>query len=579
MNSLAQKYRDVLERRDSQIGLIKVLVTIVALAFLVGTFTSLDPAFKYLFIFIFIFSFFFANLFHTRFRERVLRWKAFVKSLDLKEARKDKNLNLLWNAKVPWHEKIIKNLPKAHPYATDLDIPDGLFLLLNTCSTREGSEKLWNLLLTAGIDTSCDGRDKRSSAAKSASSKVLREMDILRLREDFISEEIATDTLAHDIEIQNFKPRSLWFPILNLIAWCVLLLPPIFEFFSTGDSTVLIRGMTYYLVFPLIGIGYYKETTALSQQIMRKVRTIKQVFRFTNKESYKSISNLDFWLRLLEIRRNPVAWLVLHLVVPFDALVCVILEKKLLFIKNHLEGWWQEATEFDVSCAVARLSREDLGCRYFATSSSATLVCEGLGHPLIPFAKRINNNFSLQEEVVLLTGSNMAGKSTFLRTLGVNMVLFNMGAPVCAHTFETRPHKVLCAIRVDDSLEDGTSYFYAEVKRLKFVLDSLSNKSELQLFLIDEIFRGTNNRERFLGSWHLIKALEATQQKGVVSTHDLALTELAHKEMKLVNMHFKEHIENDVLEFDYKIQPGPCPTTNALYIMKHAGLPIPDNVT
>jgi len=183
--------------------------------------------------------------------------------------------------------------------------------------------------------------------------------------------------------------------------------------------------------------------------------------------------------------------------------------------------------------------------------------------------------------MVLLTGSNMSGKSTFLRTLGVNIVLANMGAPVFAKRLVV-PHnlELFCAIRIDDSLSDATSYFYAEVKRLKVIVDSLKDRDLNKrpvLFLVDEIFRGTNNKERFIGSWHLLKSFLKQGAFGVVSTHDLALAELEKNDSRLVNMHFKEDIVAQELEFNYTLRHGPSPTTNALFIMRKEGLPIPEN--
>jgi DNA mismatch repair ATPase MutS len=169
----------------------------------------------------------------------------------------------------------------------------------------------------------------------------------------------------------------------------------------------------------------------------------------------------------------------------------------------------------------------------------------------------------------------MAGKSTFLRAFATNILLSNIGAPVCAKQFYVPTMEILCAIRIDDSLSDGTSYFYAEVKRLGDILKRLQNPGEFPaIFFIDEIFKGTNNKERYQGSLKLIEAFLKIGAFGFVSTHDLALTELSAQEPRLRNMHFREHIEGNCLTFDYTLKEGPCPTTNALFIMKMSGLPV-----
>jgi DNA mismatch repair ATPase MutS len=154
-----------------------------------------------------------------------------------------------------------------------------------------------------------------------------------------------------------------------------------------------------------------------------------------------------------------------------------------------------------------------------------------------------------------------------------------MGAPVCANTFIFPRCHLLCAIKIEDSLEENTSYFYAEVKRLKEIFSTLqSEKNHLPcVFFVDEIFKGTNNTERFIGSWYILKALFETKTFGFVSTHDLVLTRLAQFDPRLVNMHFREHVEHDHLLFDYTLRGGPCTSSNALRIMRLEGLPIPEN--
>jgi len=208
----------------------------------------------------------------------------------------------------------------------------------------------------------------------------------------------------------------------------------------------------------------------------------------------------------------------------------------------------------------------------------ARLSAKDLAHPLIPETDRISNDLALETlgTVLLVTGSNMSGKSTFLRTLGINLCLAQAGAPVCAGFFEWTWVRLATCIRVDDSLEAGLSFFYAEVKRLKSLLDATKDRSNAPVvFLIDEIFKGTNNRERLIGSRSYISALSQGNGFGLVTTHDLELTDLDKTVPGLRNAHFQETVAAGALKFDYKLRPGPCPTTNALRIMELEGLPVP----
>jgi hypothetical protein len=201
-----------------------------------------------------------------------------------------------------------------------------------------------------------------------------------------------------------------------------------------------------------------------------------------------------------------------------------------------------------------------------------------MGHPLLPDDVRVSNDFTLEHlgTIVMITGSNMSGKSTFLRTLGVNLCLALSGAPVHAAALRTAPFRLFTCITVSDSVTDGMSYFYAEVRRLKALLDALREDHPCPLFfLIDEIFRGTNNRERHLGSRAYIQALAGGYGVGAVSTHDLELVNLAHALTDIRNVHFREDVVEGRMVFDYTLRSGPCPTTNALTIMRLEGLPVP----
>jgi DNA mismatch repair ATPase MutS len=200
-----------------------------------------------------------------------------------------------------------------------------------------------------------------------------------------------------------------------------------------------------------------------------------------------------------------------------------------------------------------------------------------LGHPLIASDTRVMNNFHLDElgTAVIITGSNMAGKSSFLRAVGVNLQLAYCGSVVCAADMTVGMFRTFTSIRVSDSVVDGFSYFYAEVRRLKSLLMALKADDSIPLFyLIDEIFRGTNNRERLIGSRAYLQALVGANGVGLIATHDLELVKLEDELRPVQNYHFREDVINGKMRFDYRLRPGPSPTTNALKIMALAGLPV-----
>lgn len=631
----ATHFRNRLATLDSRIALGRLLGTLIVCALLASIFRRFDAAEKLAALLAFAAVFFVAAAVHRRFQRKAAFWKSMVVSLEMSRARIDRDFATLQKNASPWHAGIVAETPKGHVYATDLDLASHVFLWLDTCATPEASHKLYQELLLAGVEPCAPevvlARQTRALAL-ARHSQILRDMECLRLDEDFLAafaqqslDETHTivDAATRITAQQSVYLRS-GFALVSIVAWAYLLLPSLVSFFQTADAETLGRQLMIYALFPLAGAALYKPLVDLGNRLRRQTRTLQKVlehmkqvqtlpgfdpFSCLGEHASRRIARLCVCLDLLTLRGNPVLWLALHLIIPFDAILCLALTFQVRNVVPRLQAWWEETIDFDFLCALARMKQENPTFQFVRAESSAslsqpsekahhkseqrsaqqspqhsvmheigqTLELVDMGHPLIPAATRVCNTVSLSplRPLVLLTGSNMAGKSTFLRTLGLNMVLHNLGAPVCAAGFVAKPHRILCAIRVDDSLSDGTSYFYAEVKRLKLILESLTSTDIPALFLVDEIFRGTNNRERFLGSWHMLHAFLGTGTFGVVSTHDLALTELEAKDQRLRNMHFREHVQAGRLIFDFLLREGPCPTTNALHIMRTEGLPIP----
>lgn len=277
------------------------------------------------------------------------------------------------------------------------------------------------------------------------------------------------------------------------------------------------------------------------------------------------------------LQRNPFIWLPLNVLVPWDLFFAFRLEGMKARLRVLLPVWLDAWYALEALNSLANFAYLTGAVFPTVEGDGPVLEAEGVGHPLIPEGVRVTNDFSLAElgEVVVITGSNMSGKSTFLRTLGVNLALAYAGGPVLARRLRVRPMRVGTSIQVSDSLADGLSYFYAEVKRLKGLLDALRETEALPLFfLIDELFRGTNNEERRKGSEAYVRALAGGHGAGLVSTHDLELTHLAETIPGVSNFHFREEITDGRMVFDYRLHPGPCPTTNALKIMALEGLPV-----
>ena len=189
-----------------------------------------------------------------------------------------------------------------------------------------------------------------------------------------------------------------------------------------------------------------------------------------------------------------------------------------------------------------------------------------MGHPLLDASKRIDNDFIIDNEhFFIITGANMAGKSTFLRSISLAIVMSNTGLPICAKKVIYNPTKLITSMRTSDSLSDDESYFYAELKRLKFIVNEI--KTENYFIILDEILKGTNSKDKAIGSKKFVEKLNKSQSTGIIATHDVSLCDLATEYSTIKNYYFDAEIIDDELHFDYKMKNGVCKNMNASFLL------------
>ena len=289
------------------------------------------------------------------------------------------------------------------------------------------------------------------------------------------------------------------------------------------------------------------------------------------------------------IRSNPIIHILLNIFLPWDYVFAFLTARIQGRLAGLLPAWLETWTELESLISLGGFAGLNPGyCFPQVTPQPGPIFqAKDLSHPLIPSGRRVGNDFTISGlgEVLVITGSNMAGKSTFLKTVGANLCLAYAGAPVCAASLIVRPLRLHTCMRISDSIVDGFSYFYAEVKCLRSLLDELRATVVIDsaeplplLYLIDEIFRGTNNRERLIGSRAYIQALIGAPGAGLIATHDLELAHLAEADGRVSNFHFRDEVRDGRLTFDFIIRPGPSPTTNALKIMELEGLPVEGDI-
>lgn len=600
----AEKWAHTLRTADNRFAFFRFSSTLVLLA-LFFSYSSGGRSTLLIFYAVMFFLLYslLVSLVHQRIQKKQKMWEALRLSYQSTVVRMERRFSDL-EGLVPSWSKEINRAPPHHPYASDLDVNASLFLFLNSCTTKEGGVELLRLLLNAGlVPENSEMVFKRSQLAVTLGKqkKLLRKLECLKFNEVLFYSLRKGNNNTHE---EGEKPTSSLgcaiYAIFCVGLWGLLLFPAFIHFIKTSSMQGVVEPLVVYTLFLMIGGFVYAPVTTQAERLAVNLRVLKEIISFLRVQSVESlpfsflkrsslfkIKEYCFYHDLLSLRGNPIFWIMLHLFFPFDAVLTLILQWKNKRMQELYPVFKNELAAFDVACAFARVQIENVGMHFLAEiphsqSDHNRVEWVDLGHPLIPAQKRVSNSLTLERKspAVLLTGSNMAGKSTFLRTLGVNVLLANMGAPVCASVFRAPHFKLLCAIRIDDSLSEGTSYFYAEVKRLKFILTALETpeKAEKSLFLIDEIFKGTNNKERFIGSKSILYALFQTGAFGLVSTHDLALSGIEKEDGRLRNMHFREHVEHGALAFDYLLREGPCPTTNALQIMKQEGLPLLEGI-
>ena len=236
--------------------------------------------------------------------------------------------------------------------------------------------------------------------------------------------------------------------------------------------------------------------------------------------------------------------------------------------KNITREWFDLIAFFDAQNSLANFKFNHSDFIFPEISDTKTVIkATNLGHPLIHKHKRIPNNCLIDtHSFFIITGSNMAGKSTFLRTVALNIMMANIGLPVCADNMKYKPIKLVTSMRTADSLTDNTSYFFAEIKRLKFVIDTIKN--EPYFILLDEILKGTNSVDKANGSHQFIEKLIDSKATGMIATHDISLCSIADTHSEIQNYYFDSEVINNELVFDYLLKNGICKNMNASFLLK-----------
>ncbi|MDZ7681977.1 MAG: hypothetical protein U5J63_09780 [Fodinibius sp.] len=488
-----------------------------------------------------------------------------------------------------------------HPFATDLHLigNHSLLQLMDTAHYQGSTDQLAEYLLCREPEPS--DIEKRQAIVKELADKPEFRDRLHLLAELNKKQELDNDwtleELLQYLERSEEVNYSVTLSILGVLsaANIVLLVLYLLGLMAPYVIFTAVAYLTYYNFNSEKIAGLYEE----AYQIEKLLSQFNAVLHFLESNDYADCPKLKafcqpFWSadyspssyvkRIVRIagaaasQQSELVWGLLNLLVPWDLYFAQKLSSYKKELAPHLSEWLDHTYQLEAFSSMANYSWLHPHYNFSLPSRDAAKPVEAteLGHPLIPEDEKVTNDVSIDDtgDLLLITGSNMAGKSTFLRTMGVNLAICFAGAPVNATSFSTIPFRLFSSINVTDSLDDGLSHFYAEVKRLRGLLDLLNDDHQTPVFfMVDEIYRGTNNRERLQGSEAFLKNVAGKNGVGLVSTHDLELAQLEESIPEFSNWHFAETIEGNKMSFEYKLKPGPCPTTNALKIMEMEGLP------
>ena len=480
-------------------------------------------------------------------------------------------------------------LDDAHLYARDLDLfgRGSVFQLLSTARTRAGEDMLAGWLL--------EPADAETARARQASVEELRGR--LDLREDL--------AVLGEQAGAGVDPEALaaWGQAATLLDSSKMrLAAAVFSFLAIAGAVLWAAGGHRWLFFLVVGIEAVfaflerKRFEAVIQQVERPaqdlgllaevlarleieqfetplLRKLQAALSTEGRRPSERIRRLNLLIAMLDSRHH-VAMRVIDVPLLYTAQLCHAVEAWRRQNGPHVRDWLASVGAIEALSSMAAYAFEhpDAPMPEF-TDEAPCFDAEGLAHPLLPQNRSVANDVRLGPDlrVLVVSGSNMSGKSTLLRTIGVNAVLAMAGAPVRARRLRLSPVEVGASIRVVDSLQTGTSRFYAEIRRLKAFVDVAASRP--LLFLLDELLHGTNSHDRRIGAEAVVRELVQRGAIGLITTHDLALADIAGAMAGHgANVHFEDHIENGRIFFDYRLRPGVVRKSNALELMRAVGL-------
>jgi len=471
-----------------------------------------------------------------------------------------------------------------HYFSQDIDLfgKGSFYQYLNRTATKEGAQTLAEKLKSNAID---DIKNKQEA---------IRELAVKAAwRQDFTGYASISKSETPSAAVENLlKTHSFFVPKMMHI------LPIVFSMISVGVFVALfldIIGFKQVLLWFFIGLGisgfYFKKVNDLSAKVSKiqevfqqyhyllmqiektdfataKLKGLQHQIAVENEKASAIARKFSRKLDALDQRNNMLFGIFANGFLLWDLYQCHQIEQWMKTYSHKAQDWFAVIAEIDALNSLANFSFNHPHYTFPSITQGKSLVeAKDFVHPLLDPAKAVTNNFTIEnQQFFIITGANMAGKSTFLRTVSLGIVMANVGLPVCASAFTYSPIKLITSMRTTDSLTDDESYFFSELKRLKFIVDQIATDN--YFIILDEILKGTNSTDKALGSKKFIEKLVASHSTGIIATHDLSLCEVEKDHDEVKNYYFDAEIINDELHFDYTLKNGIAQNMNASFLLR-----------
>jgi hypothetical protein len=471
-----------------------------------------------------------------------------------------------------------------HVYSNDIDLfgRGSFFQYINRTSTKQGAKELAKTITKNHILSI----DKKQEVLKELSQKVAWRQHFSALA-SLVTTRYSTKEILDFI--QNYSA---------VFSTIISKLPTVFSLISIVLIALVsfaIIPFSILILWVFIGLGitalFFKKTQEIYVRADKAKATFKQYYLLLQEIENRKFSSAKLQekqqiiqseklqasvifkqfskiLDAFDQRNNLLIAFVGNAFFLWDLRNAVQVEIWITNYKHTVKKWFEVIAFFDAQNSLANFQYNHPEYTFpKVQKQDAIIKAVGLGHPLLNSEKRIDNNFNIyDQEFFIVTGANMAGKSTFLRTVSLSIVMANVGLPVCAKSYIYSPVKLITSMRTSDSLADDESYFYSELKRLKFIVDTIDKDD--YFIILDEILKGTNSKDKAIGSKKFIEKLVSSKSTGIIATHDVSLCELATDFSEIKNYYFDAEISNDELYFDYLFKKGVCKNMNASFLLK-----------